>query len=410
MTMGTHEPNLFEDATYELSHSAFLAWLFKKAKRAPASVFGDFASHLFRAGTDEPSPSFRVKAVHREHPLPVGGQIDLLLHGRTDSKSVIWGIETKRGSQASEEQLSRYSKGLSQYAVDHESGDSKCYLTLYSTRHIVRGFNPTDRPRSILRDDVIEVLQDLLPDNCRGDLWLLEHYLAWLVKQADLYQPWADPGSWSSYVAGDDAVTSPRISEIVQYCFMSETVAEPLSEHFSWGTSSGRPWTQVEITRDDSKAREQEARIAKTAGRLLYRMDNRRKNHEPYPYLELRQYTLEPDRNELIKEKKGIAEALRTLFTEAVAQVLESATPAPMDLAADDSSYVSPCPYSRVKDRETALSGFHFFEGRHPDLSELCNLFPAIHSQFTQMLESDRVNEFSVSDELSYLGERVVRI
>lgn len=408
--MGTHEPNLFEDATYELSHSAFLAWLFSKAKGDSSSVFGACATGLFRAGTDQPTSDLRVESVHREFTLPEKGKIDLMVRGKADDSRIIWGIETKLGSQATDQQLSKYREGLEQCATEDNLGPERTFLTLYSTRHIVRGHDRSKWLAPIRRDDAIAVLREVLQGDRSNDTWLVEHYLDWLIHQAEQFDPWTEPDSWASYTAGEEAVADPRKSEIVQYRFMRETVATDQLDHLSWGTSRGRPWTQFKVTEYDRDAREEESEIAKVAGRLLYRMDNRTKNGSPYPYLELRQYTLKPERKDLIQEKKKVAEALRTLFTEAANQVLESATSPSMDLEADDSSYVESCPYSSVKYRETAISGFHFFEGRHPDLSELCDLFPAIHSQFIQKLESDRINEFSVSDELKYLGERVVRI
>lgn len=383
-------PNLFDESTHELSHSAFLSWLYRSAMADPDGLPYKCATQLFQAARpSEPVDEISITSVEKEHALPEAGRIDLLVTVEIGNSNVLWGIETKRRSKIDEGQLKRYEMGLQRQA--ESEGYDDVILTLYTTRHVVRGLL-AGRFSLVKREDVLKVFQQILgsvnPDH--RNVWLLSEYRDWLHAEQQIYDRWSDQHTWSHFVEGAPEITDPRIAEIVHYRFFVDTIAKDNIEQLYWGTNSGgQPWIQYKITHPLDKAQLGEA-AARTKGTLFYRMDLRSRNGRPYPYLEIRQYTETPG-DELLPRKRQVGEAIRRSMTEAVFSVLE-------DHSLPMTSFVKEPPYTSASYRETALCGFHFLKDSQPDLAALAEVFPNIHEKFILLLKKNRTD--SVGEEL----------
>lgn len=392
-------PNLFSEATHELSHSAFLSWLFQSARAEGSGLRHDCAQRLFDLVTGPSATNpLSINRVEREYALQGTGRIDLLVEVQVNVTTYLWGIETKLRSGKDTKQLRRYKKGLEQEANSHGVNDT--HLSLYSTRHIVRG--PPENIYSLIRrEDVLGVLESLLQPGNRDNHgeWLLEEYRDWLRAEQRIYDRWSDPKNWSMFVGGSEEITKSSIAEIVHYKFFTHTIAQSNLERLTWGTNSGgQPWTQFKITHPYTKDSVSEAE-AQTMGTLFYRMDLRARKGQKYPYLEIRQYTESPT-DKWLDEKKTIGSAIKELMTDAVSIVLS-------DHNSPKDSFVTDPPYASASYRETALCGFHFHDGTQPTLATLTEVFPIIHDKFTALLKQRSTKRDSLGNKLAYFVDRL---
>jgi len=382
MGLGLSKPNLFESATRELSHGAFVHWVLESAasEKEPGGPYSLLAVGLLSGAV--PHEPVHVTGVAREYPLPKKtGRIDLLAVVCEGNRKILWGVETKLRSTTQLEQLHRYHQGLESLREHGALGQDQldeARLTLYSTRHIQRVRVP-DPYLSVDREAVRKALEKIESRFDGPSDWLVHHYAEWLNAMHVTYDPWFEPGRWDLYVGGraDERQWNDRVAEIVQHQFFVVVFGDAVLDRlFSGRNRGGAPFTQLRLTRKECGG----TSYNRTVGKLFYRLDTRRKGKERYPYLELRHYTETTKPSEL-KTKEYFGQYLRDQFTRAVETVL---------IPSGSSSFVDNCSGGSAKTRETALCGFHFHAGAMPSLASLAETFLDVHRDFERRILQPR--------------------
>lgn len=237
------QPNLFEFAPRELSHSAFWAWVLDSLDSQEEDLrdVRDLGRELLQSvGASPPKVSIEVET---EYSLPgEAGRVDIYAT-IDDSEALL--IENKVSDRPSVDQLRAYKA-----SPDAEEAHFLLISTTYPTQNAAKA--EAEEPWTYLNaEDVLELL-----DEVNGDYPILTDYHRWLTDEVSQRRVLEEKA-----LDSDPELRMEGLRTVPgQWAFMwvvTEPFAETGRQYTHRNTTSGDPWTEfrfVEEVTDDQDA------------------------------------------------------------------------------------------------------------------------------------------------------------